>query len=294
MKYAFFPGCVAKQTCPELYHSTKKVAQALNIDLVELENAACSGAGVVSQQNEALSDALNARTFAMAEKQALPIMTICSTCQGAFCRANKRLRQEPYRDKINGYLSGNGKNEGGYKGTTKIKHFLWALVEDLGIEELKKRVKRPLRNLKVASFYGCHLLRPSDALGFDNPDNPTSLEKVIDALGAEPVDYDGRTRCCGFPILLENENASMAMVSKHTLEAKEKGSDCMVTPCPLCHLNLDVQQPNAEKIARQKIGLPVLHLPQLVGLALGFSEHEMGLHKHIVPTGRVVEKAIGS
>ncbi|MBI2846296.1 MAG: CoB--CoM heterodisulfide reductase iron-sulfur subunit B family protein [Chloroflexi bacterium] len=289
MKYAFYPGCVSKGGCPELYTSTTAVAQKLGLELVELKEAACTGAGVLNEKNPELADTLNARTFAMAERLGLPIMTICSTCQGVMTQTNHKLQSDKsYLAKVNSNLAGEGFE---YKGGTLIKHLLWILVEDMGLEKLKTLVSRPLKGLKVAPFYGCYILRPSSVLGYDeHPARMTYIEQVVSILGGESVDYTGKTKCCGFPILTINERNSVAMVGDHTIEAKSKGADCMVTPCPLCHLNLDGYQPKASAQKGAKIDLPVLHLPQLIGLAMGFEPKALGLQRHIVSARGVIAK----
>ena len=291
-KYAFFPGCVSRGGCPELYPAAKLVCQKLGIELEEMTGASCTGAGVLQEKNEFLGDVLNARTFAMAEKMELLIMVICSTCQGVMSQANKRLKDSPeYLAKVNVELAPEGLE---YKGTAQPKHLLWVMLEDIGLEAIKQRVTNPLRHLKVAPFYGCYIIRPSDALGFDeNPERQTSLETVIEALGGEVVDFKGKSRCCGFPILTINERNSVAMVGNHTAEAVDQGADAMVTPCPLCHLNLDGYQPKAMTQTQRKIDLPIIHLPQLVGLAMGFFPSEMGLQRHIISPKSVVEKIGG-
>ena len=291
-KYAFFPGCVSRGGCPELYPAAKLVCQKLGIELEEMTGASCTGAGVLQEKNEFLGDVLNARTFAMAEKMELPIMVICSTCQGVMSQANKRLKDSPeYLAKVNVELAPEGLE---YKGTAQPKHLLWVMLEDIGLDAIKQRVTNPLRHLKVAPFYGCYIIRPSDALGFDeNPERQTSLETVIEALGGEVVDFKGKSRCCGFPILTINERNSVAMVGNHTSEAVDQGADAMVTPCPLCHLNLDGYQPKAMTQTQRKIDLPIIHLPQLIGLAMGFFPSEMGLQRHIISPKSVVEKIGG-
>jgi succinate dehydrogenase / fumarate reductase cytochrome b subunit len=289
MKYAFFPGCVSRGGCPELYPSAVKVCERLGIELEVMEGASCTGAGVLQEKNQRLGDTLNARTFAMAEALGLPIMTICSTCQGVMSQAHKRLADSPaYRAEINQVLAEEGLE---YKGEVVVKHLLWILVEDVGLETLKSHVTNPLAGLKVAPFYGCYIVRPTGALGFEeHPEREDSLERVIEILGAEVVEFAGKTRCCGFPILTINERNSVAMVANHTLEAKGLGADAMVTPCPLCHLNLDGFQPKAAAQRHTKIDLPILHLPQMVGLAMGLDPKGMGLNKHIVPTSRLLSK----
>ncbi len=280
-KYAFFPGCVSRGGCPELYPAVIQVCQKLGIELEELTGASCTGAGVLQEKNQLLGDVLNARTFAMAERLGLQIMTICSTCQGVMSQANKRLREdEEYLAKVNTHLEEEGLH---YSGKAVPKHLLWIIIEDIGLETLRSHVTLPLTHLKVAPFYGCYIIRPSDALGFgERPERQTSLEEVITALGGEVVDFPGKSRCCGFPILTINERNSVAMVGKHTTEALDLGADAMVTPCPLCHLNLDGYQPKAMAQTQRRIDLPILHLPQLIGMAMGISAGDLGLPRHII------------
>jgi succinate dehydrogenase / fumarate reductase cytochrome b subunit len=208
-------------------------------------------------------------------------------------QANYRLKSDPaYREKINReYLAEEGLE---YKGTTEVKHLLWILFEDYGLDRLKSLIRRPLKGLKVSPFYGCFLRRPPEAI---TPTKELSrrknyLDELIEILGADLVDISGKGKCCGFPILTASEENSLAMVAKHTGESKEKGADCMVTPCPLCHLNLDGNQPRAQAVRGEKIDLPIIHLPQFVGLALGFDPEEMQLKRHIVST-RAVESQVG-
>jgi succinate dehydrogenase / fumarate reductase cytochrome b subunit len=204
-------------------------------------------------------------------------------------QANKRLKTDPdYLAKVNEQLREEGLE---YKGTASPRHLLWVMVEDIGIDNLKTYVRRPLTGLRLAPFYGCYIVRPSDDLEFKLYRNrEDSLERVMEALGAEPVDFPGKTRCCGFPILTINEKNSVQMVANHTISAKQLGADALVTPCPLCHLNLDGYQPSAMKQTQQDINIPIIHLPQLVGLAMGFDPKELGLSRHIISTKKVLSK----
>ena len=291
MKYAFYPGCVARGACPELYTATIEVCNRLGIELDRdvLRSASCTGAGVLQEKNQRLGDTLNARTFAMAERSGLPLMTICSTCQGVMAQANKRLRDDDYYlAQVNADLAEEGLR---YRGTAEPRHLLWILLEDVGLEMLRSKVVRPLVGFRIAPFYGCYIVRPSSALDFEtHPERQDSLEQVIEAVGAEVVDFPGKTLCCGFPILTINEANSVKMVANHTLDAKDRGAAAMVTPCPLCHLNLDGYQPNAAAARRTPIDLPILHLPQLVGLALGIDPKAMRLNRHIVSTKRILSE----
>jgi succinate dehydrogenase / fumarate reductase cytochrome b subunit len=281
MKYAFFPGCVSKGACPELYQSVMQVYPKLGIDLEEMTTASCTGAGVLQEKDERLGDVLNARTFALAEQQGLPIMTICSTCQGVMSQANHRLTTQPnYLQEINEILQEEGLT---YRGTTTIKHFLWILLEDVGEDVLREHLTKPLTGLRAAPFYGCYIQRPTEALGFEeHPDRGKSLERIIEILGAEVVDFPGKTRCCGFPILTINKINSLSMVATHTQDAKSHGADIMVTPCPLCHLNLDGMQAQAASQHNTSINLPILHLPQLLGLAMGLDPKTLGLSRNLI------------
>jgi len=288
VKYAYFPGCVGQDSCSELDVSTKLIAEELGIELVELEDATCCGAGFVQDVNYDLSRVLNARTFAMAEKLGLDILTVCSTCQFNLDRANAELKGSPdVLADVNKMLAEVGLR---YSGRVEVKHLLWVLVNEVGLGNLQRRVKVDLSDLNVASFYGCQLIRPGTLHQYDDPDRPEYFEKLIAALGGKPVDYEGRKKCCGFPITFVNENASMKMNGKNMLEAKAHGADVMATSCPLCHINLDLYQGRAEKVAGQRIDLPILHLPQLVGLALGIAPERLRLKRHIVSAREVLTR----
>jgi succinate dehydrogenase / fumarate reductase cytochrome b subunit len=288
MRYAFFPGCVAQGACPELYQSTMIVARHFGLELVELRDASCCGAGVIKEASPELALALNARTFGMAQQLGLPLMTICGTCQGVMCSTKKELEENPSTlAAINDSIE---PAEQRYRGGLEIKHLLWVMLEDLGIDRLKAAVVRPLTGLQVAPFYGCYILRPSADLDHDDPFHPESMETVIAALGATPIDYDGRIKCCGFPILLEKAALAARMSGENLVDAREHGADCMVTPCPLCHMSLDIYQQRAEQAMGRSIGLPILHFPQLVGLALGYSPKELGLARHLVPVKNILQK----
>jgi succinate dehydrogenase / fumarate reductase cytochrome b subunit len=293
LKYAYFPGCVAQGACRELDLSTRALTQALGIELVELKKASCCGSGTFKENSQFLEDTVNARNIALAESLNLPLLTHCSTCQGVIGRVDERLKKaeqnDPdYLDQVNGLLKQEGCSP--YKGSTSVTHLLWALVGDVGLEALQEKVTRKLSGLKCAAFYGCYLLRAQEQIPFDDPYDPRSMENVFQVVGATPVFYRGRTQCCGWPLSSYATTQSFKMAGGHIQEAIAAGADCMVTPCPLCHLNLDSRQPEVERVIGQKLGLPVLHLPQLVALALGVSPKELGLDRHIVSTRPVLEK----
>ncbi|MFA9269849.1 CoB--CoM heterodisulfide reductase iron-sulfur subunit B family protein [Svornostia abyssi] len=290
MKVAYWPGCVSRGFTPELHGSMEKVAPLLDIELVPLDRACCTGAGVIAEHSQELADSLNARTFALAQQVAGAdlMMNICSTCQGAQGECQERLdASAEYRAHINENLAPEGLE---YQAGIANKNFLWVLVEEIGLDNLKSMVKRPLTDLRVGPFYGCYIVRPTDRLGI-NAENPrdTYLEQVIETLGGTTVEYAGSQKCCGFPVITMNKQASLKQAGTHLADAQDADADCLVTPCPLCHLNLDLQQPLAGPVVGRSLQMPVLHLPQLVGLALGLSPKELGLNKHVVKPTAVVD-----
>ena len=292
MKVAYWPGCVSRGFTPELHGSMAKIAPLLDLELVELDRAACCGAGVIAEHNQELADTLNARTFALAQREmadgAELMMNICSTCQGAQNECQERLdANSQYRERVNETLSSEGLR---YERGISNKHLLWLLVEEMGLDELRSRVRRPLTDLRVGPFYGCYIVRPTDRLGIDR-EHPRDgyLHELIAALGGTVVDYAGQYKCCGFPIITMNKEASLKQAGRHLGDAIDADADCLVTPCPLCHLNLDLQQPLAEKVVGRALGMPVLHLPQLLGLALGLDPKELGLNKHVVKPTSVID-----
>ncbi|MFL5854261.1 MAG: CoB--CoM heterodisulfide reductase iron-sulfur subunit B family protein, partial [Solirubrobacteraceae bacterium] len=247
------------------------------------------GAGVIAEHNQELADTLNARTFALAHRtDGAMMMNICSTCQGSQSECQQRLDANgEYRDLINDNLRPEGLQ---YERGVTNKNFLWVLVEDIGLDELRSRVKRPLQDLRVGPFYGCYIVRPRDRLGIGS-DAPrdTYLHRLIEALGGTVIDYAGMYKCCGFPIITMNKEASLRQAGTHLGDAVDAEADCLVTPCPLCHLNLDLQQPLAERVVGRDLGMPVLHLPQLVGLALGLEPKELGMSRHVVKPTSVID-----
>jgi succinate dehydrogenase / fumarate reductase cytochrome b subunit len=250
-----------------------------------MTDASCCGAGVIGEDNPMVADILNARTFSLAEAQGLDIMNICTTCQGVHRKAQRKLEDKPdYKAKVNAELSRDTGRE--YKGTVKVRHFYEILLQDYGLTKLKEKVVQPLAGLKIGAFYGCYATRPPEVNDLEDPDDPNELESLIEALGATAVKYDDRLKCCGFPILMINKQNSLQLTGNALLSAKQAGVDALVTPCPLCHFNLDAYQPEAEPQVGKKLDIPVLHLPQLVAMAVGVPKADLKLKTHIVrPTG---------
>ena len=290
MKVAYYPGCVAQESGKELDMATRAVAPRLGIEIVDFPSFSCCGSGFVDESNFALNAALNARNLAIAEGAGLGRgMTVCSTCQGMLKLASWNLAENRVlRARVDKVLAGIGMT---YRGTAVPKHMMQILVEDLGgADRLRPLVKRPLKGLKVGAFYGCHLIRPHDKQGFDDPEDPHSFEDVIRALGAEPVDYRGRVLCCGFPIQFVKPETAERLAGKQILDAKHHGAHAMATPCPLCHISLDTYQKEAGREDGEPLDMPIFHFPQLLGLALGLDPATLGLRRHLVDTRSALER----
>ena len=283
LKYALYTGCTARESTPELLKSTLAIADKLGIELVLLDEASCCGASHLQDYDDFLSLVLNARNICYAEKLGLTMVTICNTCQLNTAMTKHRLDTNPdLKAKVNVKLAEVGLE---YKGTSEVTHFLYAIIQDYGLEKLSKMVSVPLSQFNIAPFYGCHNIRPSElqnlSNGGENPYNPTSLDDLIIACGGVNVDYAEKNKCCGFHAELQAPHTAAVLTGNALSGAIDANADWMVTPCPLCHLKLDVQHHNASKAIGRDVKLPVLHMPQMIGLALGCTPAELGLNHHV-------------
>ena len=287
LKYALYTGCTARESTPELLKSTMAIANKLGIELVLLDEASCCGASHLQDFDENLSMTLNARNICYAEKLGLTMVTICNTCQLNTALTKERLDTDPkMREIVNANLKEVGLE---YKGTSEVKHFLYALQDDFGYDKIAHMVTNPLNDQNIAAFYGCHNIRPSHlhnkTNGGENSYKPTSLDNLIKALGGNAVEYESKNKCCGFHVELQNPETANKLSATAMTDAIDNNADVMVTPCPLCHLRMDVQQHGISAQAGREVNIPVLHLPQMVGIALGIDPKELGLHHNIVQKG---------
>ena len=287
MKIAYYPGCVAQESGKELDMATRWVCRTLGIELVEFPNFSCCGSGFIDEANEVLNIAINARNLAISERAGLDMLTICSTCQGMLNLAKVRMQDPAVKARVDAALKPLGIE---YKGTAQPKHLLKVLTEEIGLDAVKAKVRRPLQGMKVGAFYGCHLLRPADEMQSESGEEPHSFEDLLAAVGATPVDYRGRVLCCGFPIQFVKPSTAYGIAGRQILDAKAHGADAMATPCPLCHLSLDAYQNKATKEVHASVEMPIFHLPQVIALALGASPEEIGLSRHLVPTDAALAK----
>jgi succinate dehydrogenase / fumarate reductase cytochrome b subunit len=289
-RVAYYKGCLASLSAKELDTSTQALAPQLGLELEELEAVTCCGAGDIHEAEPDYYLHLNARILAYGEETgADTLMTICNVCTLNLRQANWQLQNdEALRERVNANLESVGAPP--YGGTVEVKHLLWLIAEGEGLELLRQVAHKGLKGLRIAPFYGCQILRPSKLLGFEDPDRPSSLERVIEACGGEPVDYPAKLKCCGFPIIQAREEVALGELIQPIEQALEAGAHAIVTPCPLCHLSLDAWQAKLEKSTGRSLGVPILHLAQLIGVAAGLDESELKFKRHIVPVAPLVEQ----
>jgi succinate dehydrogenase / fumarate reductase cytochrome b subunit len=287
---AYYKGCLASLSAKELDSSTQALAPMVGLDLIELESVTCCGAGDIHEAEPDYYLHLNARILAYAESTGSDtLMTICNVCTLNLRQANWELRNDAVlRERVNDNLETVGVPR--YSGRVDVRHFLWEVAEGEGYELLKQAAHKGLKGLKVAPFYGCQILRPSKILGFEDPDRPWSLERIIEACGGEAVDYPAKIKCCGFPIIQAREETALGELIQPIEQAMEAGADAMVTPCPLCHLSLDAWQSKLKAATGKDFRMPILHLAQLIGVAAGLEESELKFKRHVVSVAPVVDK----
>jgi heterodisulfide reductase subunit B len=274
MKLAYYPGCVSKSTGKEMDLSTRAVSAALGIELEELEDWNCCG--VTHVPNDLVSVGLAARNMSQTE---LPIMTPCSICYSNLRHAARSMEEPEVKARVNAVLTRP------YTGSD-VRHVLSVILDSLQKDD--ERLAVPLKDLKVAPYYGCLLTRPRG--GIDSAEFPTILEKLIRTLNAEPIEFRLKTFCCGGPIFMNRPEAAEDIAYKILTEAKKAGAEVIVTLCPLCHLMLDAKQKSLEQRKGEKIDVPVLYITQLVGIALGLGPEELGLNMNAVSPMPLLEK----
>ena len=282
-KFLLFLGCVIPYRLPSYEVSARKVLGKLGVELVEMPDFNCCGFPMDPIDHE-LALTLAARNLSLAEQEGLNILTLCNGCFGTLNKANKTLREDKeLREKINGNLKEIGME---FKGTIEVKHLVHVLAEDVGFEKIKDAVKKPLTGIRVAQHTGCHLVRPAKYVTHgDDPENPTMLKDLIKLTGAECLDYMDETECCGNPIIGVNEEVPFQLAKEKLEHVKAVKAQALITVCPFCHMMYDLNQPRIERTFEEKFGIPVLHYPQLLGLAMGFTPEELLLNElRVKPT----------
>ncbi len=283
MKYLYFPGCSLKGTGKAYEESLLAVFRALGIELREIEDWNCCGATAYMSVDEAKSYALAGRNLAIAEREDLDVIAPCSACYLGLNKAQKGLEEHPeIRAKVTKALAAAGLE---YQGKVKVRHPLDVLINDVGLDEIAKRIKAPLKGKKFAPYYGCQIVRPFAS--FDDQYNPETMDRLLATAGAECVTYPLKTRCCGGSLTGTVPEVGLRLAYIILKEAKKRGAEAIVTVCPLCQFNLDGYQ---DQIARkfEAVDMPVVYFTQILGLAMGLSADELGLKRSIISADAVL------
>lgn len=233
---------------------------------------------------------LAARNLCLAEKEELDIVTLCPGCNGTLHKVNRILKEnDRVREKVNSFLKEDGME---FRGNREVKHLIQVLMDNVGPEKIKEKIVNPLSGLQVVEHYGCHILRPTEYMGFDNSENPVILKYLIEPTGANCLDYVNKSECCGYPIMAIDEKIPFQLARDKLRHMREVGADALVTICPSCYLAFDVNQSRIEKLFNEKFELPVLHYPELLALALGIESNELAFNDHRVKISKAFK--IGS
>lgn len=289
MKYSLFLGCVIPAREPSYELSSRKILQSLGAEVVDLENINCCGLDfIVGSVDHNTGLALAARNLCLAEEAGLDVLTLCSGCFDTLKLTNEILKTEPeVKKEVNSILSEVGKQ---FLGKVDVKHLLEVLYNDIGIEKVKKAVKNPLEGLKVGVHYPCHLIKPSAVLKFDDPERPRSLDELVVATGAESVDYKQKLSCCGGLLRGVNDEVATDLVKAKLDNLRAAEVDCLVTVCPMCYLQFEMGQMEIRRRFKEEYNIPILHYPELLGLAMGFDYKELGMHTHRIRVEEILEK----
>lgn len=292
IRYALYLGCTAPVRTLNYERAARQTAERLGIELVDVEGLACCGFPLKSVDQESAL-LLAARNLALAEAQGLDICALCSSCTGTLAEANRVLRADAaLRERVNQVLQRTiGRR---YDGTIQVLHYARILYEQVGPERIRAAVVRDLAGLRLAAHYGCHYLKPVDAHDrFDDPEHPVSLDRLIAALGAESIWYEGREQCCGGGILGADESTALALPRLKLERVAAAGADALVIICPFCDIMYEMQQRRIEKIYETRFNVPVVFYPQLLGLAMGLSADEVGLPLNRVKSKKLMDIAAG-
>lgn len=284
--YIYYPGCSLKGNSKHYEESILPVFKELGLPLEELEDWNCCGATAYFSMDDLMATAICGRNLSLAEKKQKDIIAPCAGCYLTLKKANKVLQGNSDKArKINQALEKAGC---AYHGSIEVKHPLEVLIEDIGLERIKDRVRFRLKGLKVACYYGCQLVRPFT--DFDDPDYPTSLDQLMEAIGAQPVPYSAKTRCCGGSLTGTIEEVGKRLNFILLKEAKRRGADAIVTLCPLCQFNLEILQDKMVRDYGEDVTMPVLYFSQLMGLAFGLAKEDLGFKRSIIDLSPLWQK----
>lgn len=277
-QFAYYPGCSLESLSVSYDQSALESAKALDIELKEIADWNCCGATSYFHADELLAYTLVARNLAIAEMDGLDFVAPCSGCYKNAYFTNQYLKEDPdLADHINYALEADNLH---LEGKLSVKHLIEVFIDDVGLESIKEKVNHPLKDLRVAAYYGCQLVRPRK--DGENVEDPQFFEDLISAIGAENVDYGNKMRCCGGSLIMTNRAAALDMVYQLLFDADKNQTDVIATICPLCNVNLEAYQSQVNQEYKSKFKIPVMYFTQLLGLALGIEPDRLGIGKELV------------
>jgi heterodisulfide reductase subunit B len=286
MKLALFLGCTIPVRLKQYEASSRAVLEKLNVGLVDIREFNCCGYPLRNIDFKVFLLS-SARNLALAEKKNLDVMALCQCCYGSLKKADYLMKENAsLKKEVNGTLEKEGLK---YEGRIEVKHLLSVLYKDIGIEAIKGKMAMTFKGLKIATHYGCHVLRPSQVVGFDNPVAPSLFDQLVEATGAESIDWPMKLECCGAPLWGVNDRLSMDLTLKKLTDGKKSGADYVCTACPYCHLQFDKVQKMILSQRNLNHPLPSVLYPQLLGLNLGIDRKALGMEKNEIPIAGIEE-----
>jgi heterodisulfide reductase subunit B len=279
--YAYYPGCSLETMAASYHVSAVETANRLGVTLEEIEDWNCCGATPYSHIDELLADTLCARNLALAEKQGLDLVAPCSGCYKNLYFANAHIRDDAdLAEHMNYALEADDLS---YSGSVEVKHLMDVFGRDVGLDAIRERVTRPLAGLKVAPYYGCQIVRPRHrGATLQDTEGPTLFEDLMSAIGATPVNFPARLRCCGGSLIATNRKAALDLLRTLLESAVSAGADVIATVCPLCQINLECYEQEVNREFGVELSIPILYFTQLMGLALGVAPKRLGIGTEII------------
>ena len=285
-KFAFYPGCVIQTEQYAYELSLREILPVLDIELVNIQGFSCCGEPLKSV-NQMLSVSLAARNIALAEKKGLDMFVPCPLCHLAMSECKRILdADESMKQRVNNFLKDENLT---YTGKAELVSILDMFHDVVGLEHVKKKVKQPLPDLKIATHYGCHLIRPTEIGRPDDAENPQKMERILKALGAKPEDYPEKLDCCGALLNANLPETALTKTGQKLQKVEEYGFDAFVDVCPWCHRQFDARQKKAGDTVAAKLDVPVMYLTQLMGLAFGINPEKLGLHLNQSPVDKLIK-----
>ena len=285
MKYAYYPGCSAESTARDYHMSILEVARVLDINLTELKGWTCCGSTPAHHTDKLLSLSLPAANMLKASETGLSMVVSCAACFNRMKVANHEIITNPeIKNKVAGIL---GKE---YDGNVEIRHFIEILLEDIGIDKLQSTFTHSLNDLKVVSYYGCLLVRPHEVTKFDDPENPTTMDRLVEVMDGQALDWPHKVECCGGGFALSRPDIVIELSERILGMAEGAGTQCIAVACPMCQVNLDLRQKDINRKKNKNYNLPIVYITQLLGLCLGITPKRLGIKKCIVSPKPIIER----